>query len=278
MRETSPAHTVPGLAGHWHRSLTLPCGYQHFNWYDLGATNSNGVTLCNPTTRGQINDLRETLEGTADDVYLYTHHEVFLDEGVIKHTRSSPNWDGGLVTYATCKHYMRSAGRSWVGCWLAGLAPKGCAGNTLMFIGRVQQEFNTNYELSRHVRQTSPQAYRAKLACGNPRGDLYTPRRTLRPEERLDHLNYVAPQNHTRSTEFYKASPGSVSDRPDGKVPKWWRDVEYVAGSLRRPRCFTLGPVWLFCRPTLWTSYAPGRAVLRLHPGAFAASLGVRAA
>jgi hypothetical protein len=263
--DTSLLH-VPGMPGHWHQTLTLPCGYQHFNWYPE-LVNPHGVYL------NDSDGLKAALGSTSGDVYLYTHHKVFFEDGIIKQTRSSPNWEGGLVTYATCKHLMRTYDRSdWTGTWLVGLAPQECAGNTLLFAGVVIRQFPDNYTMGQHLKTNHYQTWRVKLANNNPRGDVYLPRRKLAEGDQHTHTSYVAPQGHTRSVEYYKSSPGSVSDRPDGMVPKWWRDVEYVSRG-RRPVCFVLGPVWLFSRPCLWSSYSPRRAVLRLTPGAVAGSL-----
>lgn len=266
--KVSDTYAVQGLTGHWHRTLELPCGYQHFSWMPKSEPNLHGVIMDN--SEALVSSLRED-QGT--ELYLYTQHEIFLQDGLIKHTRSSPNWEGGLVTYATCKHLMRSYNRSWEGVWLAGLCPKGCADNTLLFAGKVSSVFPSNYALSRYVLEHWPDVYKVKEALGNPRGDLYTPTRPLHKMEAYDHKNYKAPQQHTRSVDLYKKSPGSVSDRPDGKIPKWWRDLEYQGSTNRRPPSFILSPCHLFSRPSVWTSRSPKRAVLRLTAGNLADSL-----
>jgi hypothetical protein len=260
--------TVPGLPGHWYRTLELPEGYQHWNWLQEGP-NPNGVILNDtPSLLAALHAAPEA------DCYLYTQHQIFHDQGVIKHTRSSPNWEGGLVTYSTCKHLLRTAKRkTWVGAWLAGLCPKECASNTLLFVGKVAMEWSSNYDLGCYLAQYHPLAVMSKLAVDNPRGDLYTPQESgLGGRACYDHASFVEPVGHTRSVEFYKRSPGSTSDRPDGKIPKWYRDHEYI-GHGRRPPVFIFSPVWLFSTPTLWTTFRPRRAVLRLTPSALAVSL-----
>lgn len=253
--------------GHWYRTTDLPRGYQHFNWYCPGE-NPFGVFLNDPK------GLRTALDGSEPcDLYVYTQHQIVYQDGVLKHTRSSPNWDGGVVTYSTCKHRMRCYHRpdGWEGVWLAGLCPKECEANCLLFCGRVALEFPGNYELGNHLRNVHPDAWEAKRATGNPRGDVYEQRKPY-SAGRNDHRWFVEPRGHTRSVEFYKSSPGSVSDRPDGKVPKWWRDLEYVANG-RRPPSFVLSPCYLFSHPLLWTSLNPRRAVIKTNPADFAAGL-----
>jgi len=262
---------VLGLPGHWHQTLDLPCGYQHFNWYKEGV-NENEIYL------NDLPGMRAALEDDVEaEAYLYTHHEVFLEGGIIKHTRSSPNWEGGLVTYSTCKHLMRTYRDHWRGVWLVGLCPKECADNALLFAGRIHQQFESNYHLSRYVSKEFPLAHPVKRASTNPRGDLYTPRKVLQDDQVYTHGRYLEPPSHTRSLEFYKKSPGSTNDRPDGKVPKWWRDVEYLYNG-RRPPCFILRPCYLFSRPVAWHTLQPRRATMRTTAGAIAEGLmGTRA-
>lgn len=250
----------------------LPSDCQQLNYYRTG-WNEGDIWL------DDLDSLSDSLRQVStvpviSVLYLYTHHQVYLESGVLKHTRSSPNWEGGIVTYATCKHNLRCTDRSWQGVWLAGLCPRDCADNTVLFMGVVASEFRSNYHLSTYLRGASPQAYQAKRSSSNPRGDLYQPLRplSLHSADIHDHRNYEEPPNHVRSVEFYKSSPGSLSNRPDGRIPKWWRDVEYVQRG-RHPLVFILSPCWLFSRPTLWTDRRPGRAVLKLNPGLFLNSL-----
>ncbi len=260
------------------RSLTLPTGYQKFSWYTEGS-NSNGVYLNDPDR------LAASLEADdVNDLYLYVHHEVFLQDNIIKHTRSSPNWEGGVVTYATCKHLMRTYSRPevtdsgtplWEGVWLSGLAPMPMD-NTVMFAGKISKQFLSNPDLSRHLKQHHPIAYRTKQADTNPRGDLYSftdDNFYNRTKHVYDHKLFNEPHGHTRTVEFYKKSPGSVSTRPDGKIPKWWRDHEYKAKTGRRPLLFILDPVFIFSRPMVWTKYVPKRATLRLDNHIFKESI-----
>lgn len=249
------------------KSLELPDGYQNFSWYNDGV-NNNEVYLNSPDT------MKFALEQYNQcDLHLYTQHQIFYEDGILKHTRSSPNWEGGLVTYATCKHLMRSTTKkTWVGTWIAGLCPSTCESNCLLFAGRISEQFNSNYMLGVALSNGYPLAAKVKAACSNPRGDVYYPLDELNGREIHEHGCFLEPKNHTRSLEFYKKSSGSVSDRPDGKIPKWWRDIEYIAHG-NRPPCFILSPCFLFSKPMVWTSYNPRRAALKLTGQKFAQSL-----
>jgi hypothetical protein len=240
------------------RSLELPNGYQQFRWMAEGKENSHGVTLNDP------DGLLSALSKDRGEAYLYTSHQIFYEDGLLKQTRSSPNWEGGLLTYSTCKQHLRTTSRQWPGTWLASLGPRDCSDNCLLMVGRVAHAFPSNYTLSGCVRTSYPSVYKVKQACLNPRGDLYTPKRPLVGDEVFHHENFVEPKNHTRSVEFYKKSPGSRSDRADGLIPKWWRDLEYISHHGHRPWHFILAPCWVFSKPLMWSTISPGRASVRL--------------
>jgi len=231
------------------RSLDLPDGYQHHDWdWD------RSVVLNDPDR------LVSDMGSYQGPLQLYTQHEIFLEGGVIKHTRSSPNWDGGLATFATCKHMMRSYAYDWKGTWLVGLCPAHLASNTVLFAGRVDEVFRSNYDLGRRIYDIDRRVYEAKAASGdgNPRGDIYSPIDDLTDEQKYDHNYFIPPLGHTRSLEFYEKSPGSQP----GVVPKWWRDIEYELHG-RRPPVFILRPFHLFTKPMLWSNVLPGRATMR---------------
>lgn len=188
---------------------------------------------------------------------MFTHHEVVWTGSIIKQTRSSPNWEGGMFTFATCKHQMRTwrTAEEWQDTWICGLGPRDCQNNTLLYAGKVAQVFANNYDLSRYILHEYPDIYRIKAADNNPRGDLYTPVKGLASRmeiERYKHTNFIEPKNHTRSVDKYK----------DG-TPKWWRDIEYKSHN-KRPPVFILDPVVVFSKPMIWSSLKPGRACLKI--------------
>lgn len=248
------------------KSLELPDGYQRQEWYPRVQTFNKAAGTEVHIDTGRL--LRQALEESPNaTVFTYTQHQIFYEDGVYKQTRSSPNWEGGIVTYATCKHRMRTfKRRSWRGVWIMGLCPKACNDNAVLFCGRVYKQFPHNLALSKWIKSVDREAYNAKRADLNPRGDLYTPLRQAasRPHS---HRSYREPPNHTRSVEFYDKSPGSRSTRKDGKIPKWYRDLEYVGANGTRPPVFVLSPCWVFTGRgsvgVLHTRQRPGRATLR---------------
>jgi len=215
--------------------------------------------------------LMQALEEENEHCYFYTSHQIYWD-GVIKQSRSSPNWEGGMVTYATCKHHMRSTSRPWEDTWIATCGPRDCEDNTMIMVGKIRRAFTCNYALTDYLKRRCPEVYKVKRACTNPRGDLYDSKKPLKGSQVHHHEHFIEPPNHTRSVDFYKKSPGSTSTREDGLIPKWWRDIEYYMHK-RRPPVFIMAPCWIFSRPMLWSELDPKRASLSLTTWEFLESL-----
>lgn len=224
-------------------SLTLPDGHQSYfgKWFaDHGEPNTYGVTL-QPTLKQLKAVFARAQYKTERLAYMYTQHEIFLQPpggweidrhgcgravgggDIAKQTRSSPNWEGGLATYATCKHQMRTwrSKEEWLGVWICGLNPASMS-NTLLFVGQVRRAFASNFHLHGWLQSRHPKVVNCKRADWNPRGDLYMGKRILhqisavgKGKSRVsvyDHNNFHPPRSpHTRSVEHYKTSPGSVN-------------------------------------------------------------------
>ena len=181
-----------------------------------------------------------------DIVRAFPLHQIYLEDGIFKQTRSGPNWEGGILTLSTCKHYMRTTNTEWEGTWLAGFTPKvGCGENYLLFLAQIEHVFNSNYELGDWMQQKFPTTYEMKNARKNPFGDIYPPKKDwLNLQERYDPKNYYVPHGHVRME----------MDKKWG-VPKWHKDIDYEAKD-RRPKCFVFKSVKLFKKPT-WISTRP---------------------
>jgi len=175
---------------------------------------------------------------TQADCYAFPHHQVYLDGGVFLQTRSGPNWEGGVITLATCKHHLRTTRtpEEWIGVWFAGFTPKINGENYLLYLAEVTQAFDSNYALGQLLKDKYPRAYAVKNAANNPLGDVYPPSGSLRGEQVYYRQNFSASAEHVRQ------------ELKHGE-PKWYSDIEYIGRSGRRPAALVLrGSV--FKRPT----------------------------
>lgn len=220
-------------------------------------------------TVGQIplnspKQLQRTLQGhTVETLYCFTLHEIFNTDEVFRQTRSSPNWQGGIATMATCKHQMRTwlTPEQWeAGVWCAAFAPAHCADNALFFVGRVQRAFTSNYGYTQHLKGL-PDLYQAKQADLDPRGDSYRPKHVLCGNQRYDHHNF-----HEPPTEHTRMELGS------DKQPKWLKDIRYILRG-KRPPVLMFGPSFLFNKGCLWSDLTPGRANLKVSVDQFLTKL-----
>ena len=184
------------------------------------------------------------------EVRSFPHHEIFLDEGegTFIQTRSSPNWQGGMMTFSTCKQHLRTfkEPKDWLGVYLAGFTPKTDTGaNWLLYVARVDIAFESNYDLHEWLHAEYPDILQAKLAIDDPCGDVYTPKQpVLTGENRFVAGNFhPPPPDHTRSEL-----------QSDGVTPKWHKDIEYRGNGGRHPPVFALGPASLWTRPKFQAS------------------------
>ena len=182
---------------------------------------------------------RRTIQAHDDDVVrTYPQHQIYLEDGVFNQTRSGPNWEGGLLTLTTCKHYMRTANVDWQYTYLAGFTPKTTCGDSyLLYLARVARVFDSNYDLGNYLMDNHPEAWEAKLAVNSPFGDIYSPLHKLSDKTKYNPKHYKTPVGHTRMEHDKKFN-----------APKWHRDIKYEKGG-RRPVTFLFDNVHLFRKP-----------------------------
>lgn len=207
----------------------------------------------NKTIRNKM-DLESILEGV-DLIYVYPHHQIELsDDNELEQTRSGPNWEGGMVTMATCKHFLRTySSIKPKKVALCGITNKIEGENYLLYIGVIDKSFDSNYELGRYISSINQFAFDTKLATNNPLGDIFEPDEDLEDEERYDSLNFIEPHDdHCRFVEF--------SDNQ----PKYIKDIEYQTRSGRRPKCLILDPVTVHDTPLYTFTGKLGRASIAL--------------
>jgi hypothetical protein len=174
-----------------------------------------------------------------DIVRAFPQHQIYLEDGIFKQTRSGPNWQGGILTLSTCKHYTRTANTEWLHTWFAGFTPKvGCGENYLLFLARISHVFDSNYDMGWYLNRHHRKAWLQKIAPQSNLGDIYMPKRTpLTDRTKYNHKNYYTPVGHVRMEMDKK-----------WEVPKWQKDINYEAKG-RRPACFLFDNVHLFKRP-----------------------------
>ena len=180
-------------------------------------------------------------------------HQVYLRDGRFRQTRSGPNWQGGIATLATCKHHLRCRRLDWEGRWIAAFTPRAGTGDSyLIFLGRVDAAFSSNYALSEYVASMGIRAWREKSAWLSPLGDLYSSGNdaALPEERRYDHRNYVVHPDHVRQELDRKT-----------QRPKWHKDIEYQHRGTR-PAVLLFDPdqTFLFDRPQWRAARALGRS------------------
>ncbi len=112
------------------------------------------------------------------NVYCYVVATVKSGGPGFVQTGSAPNFQGGVITLCTCKHFMRSLldPGEWRGKWIAGFTglEAGARRNALVYLMQVGRGFQSHLELWRSDALTT-EAKEAKAADANRFGDLYRP-------------------------------------------------------------------------------------------------------
>lgn len=185
-------------------------------------------------------DLENILEGV-DLIYVYPHHQIKLnDENELEQTRSGPNWEGGVVTMATCKHYLRTYKTlKPKKVALCGVTNKLDGENYLLYLGVIEEMFDSNYDLGTYLMTHYPVAYKEKLATNNRLGDIYEPTDDIL-DSKYDSFNFEEPcEDHCRFAEHEKGQP------------KYIKDIEYETKTGQKPKTLILNPVTVHTSPEL---------------------------
>ena len=174
------------------------------------------------------------------DCYAFPQHQIYLGPAGFEQTRSGPNWQGGRLTLATCKHASRAtrAPLDWIGVWWAGFTPKINGENYLLFLAQVERAFISNYALHEYLEMEHSAVLLAKSAVRNPLGDVFSPRKAMRGEAVYDPRLYIEPKGHVRME----------MDKKRG-TPKWHNDIGYLSRAGRRAPPLLMGHTYLFSAP-----------------------------
>jgi hypothetical protein len=171
------------------------------------------------------------LKGQRGTVYTYIVDTVRCDGGTFVQTGSGPNFQGGLITLATCKHQMRSgiALHEWQNAWVAGLtgveAILGHHVNYLFYLMRVSRAFSSHRDLWNALPEETRTAKAADL---HRLGDLYTPSDTA--PDPFDPEAYVEPRpDHAHCHEY-----------------GWHVDIDYTSVYGTRPPLLVGDPAYSF--------------------------------
>lgn len=145
-------------------------------------------------------------------IYCYVMSSVRNRDGILQHYGCGPNWQGGLITLCTCKHYMRSFldVNDWPGIWIAGFSNvrAGSGLNVLIYMMRVNHAFESHYELWHALPRQVRWAKAADRKC-NILGDIYRP------------LGRITKKNPFSKNKYHKPCPSHV--HMDG----WAKDIDY---------------------------------------------------
>ena len=187
----------------------------------------------------QLRELRARLATDRATVYCYVIVTIEEQSGHFVQTGSGPNFEGGLVTLCTCKHWMRTfkSAEDWVGKWVAGFTGvgPGRGHNYLFFLMRVAQALESHGQL--WFSDAIPaEAKRAKAADENKFGDIYRPRHETGDPH--DPREYVPPcRKHVHCEDNH-----------------WHDDIDYV-GRSGRVAALLAGDAersFLWNRPAIW--------------------------
>ena len=158
-----------------------------------------------------------------DTVYSYIVDTVEYEEGRLRQCGSGPNFQGGLITLCSCKHWMRTARHteSWKGVWVAGFTRKSL-GNRLFYLMRVSEAFESHSKL--WFSDLIPEETKdAKVADLGKFGDIYRPK--VGSGNPYCHQSYLPPCKshvHRRSN-------------------LWHKDIKHTLGYGKRPSALLVG-------------------------------------
>lgn len=152
----------------------------------------------------------ENLLDKNNPVYYYIIRSVGYRDHKLVNTGCAPNFQGGIVTLCTCKHYMRTYNLIQDGCWIAGFTSIDVypmiRGNFLYYLARIKRVINSQSDLW-NSDFISEKAKNKKNTYINPFGDLYEPlKNNLTDRQKFDPLNYHIPckdHSHYERNEWH---------------------------------------------------------------------------
>ncbi len=173
------------------------------------------------------------LPSDAAEVYAYVISTIGRDSERFVQYGSAPNWQGGVLTLCTCKHWMRSFGtpEDWCGRWIAGFSGVKAGGgrNALVFLTRVGAAYDSQAALGVRARN-------AKAATRHRHGDFFEPK--------------SAGSDPYRPRSYH--TPCRNHDHFPGRG--WYGDINYVGTGRHRPALLVgeVAQTYLWDKPRLF--------------------------
>lgn len=177
------------------------------------------------------------------EVYSYVLTTVKTKDKKFCQTGCGPNFEGGVITLCTCKHYMRAYKdpKGWKGVWISGLV--NFEGKTyLLYLMKVKYAVDNMYDLFESL---SEKTKVIKSASNNKFGDIYTPVKRLKESDEKYNI-----KNYDKPTEFHKHENN------------YQEDINYKSKNLNRYASLLVADpknsfVWI--KPTIEISHPEGK-------------------
>lgn len=147
-----------------------------------------------------------------DIVYYYVIRSVDFVDGHFVQRGSGPNFEGGVITLCTCKHYLRTFPGIKPDVWLAGITSSKTGpnrGNYLFYLAQIKYVYITHYELWNSL---PAQSREKKNATYNRLGDVFEPIDSM--EDYTSIRSYQQPIHNHSHAESYKYDIESKYHKP----------------------------------------------------------------
>jgi len=167
-------------------------------------------------------------------VYSYVLTTIDLQDGFFIQKGSAPNFQGGLITLCTCKHFMRTyrSPLDWKNIWIAGFTSVNTTKDHLNYLFYIMRIKNASQSYKELWDWLDDSVRRAKNARYNKCGDVYEPKPGIKHE--FNPKNYFEPiKNHVHR-----------------KNNEWHCDIDYLNNRTgKRPALLVGDPSFSF----LWS-------------------------
>lgn len=138
-----------------------------------------------------------------EEVYSYVIASIVYVDNTFYQAGCGPNFEGGIITLCTCKHYMRAykEPRDWKDKWICGLVNLNNK-TYLQYLMQVENAVNNMYDLCELL---PPKVVKVKSASLNVFGDVYTPKKSLNNDkDKYNVSNYNIPIGGHKHEKDYK--------------------------------------------------------------------------